>query len=200
MHVHLCSGTTTVRSTHGISQKQGPKRLCSLGFSSSGQSTPPSVPHRADDLEASSLHHMKCYHSFTCLLLAEFQGLLGWLITAILCTDQNILGLSFLRATDQNLTRYPKEKEKERSHQVSRWGPPYEKVSACLGWHQVPYEHSKYGPPLMALDLHSLKWEYPCKVKSFSLSTVLLAPCSPQSQSHWKEKVPKQTMQTNLPV
>lgn len=124
---------------------------------------PPSVPHSADDLEASSLHHMKCYHSssFTCLLLDEFQGLFGCLITAILCTDQNILSLSFLRATDQNLPRYPKEKEKERSHQVSRRGPPYKKVSACPGWHQVPYKHppQQIWPCIngVALHLHLLK-------------------------------------------
>lgn len=141
---------------------------------------PPSVPHSADDLEASSLHHMKCYHSssFTCLLLDEFQGLFGWLITAILCTDQNILGLSFLRATDQNLARYPKEKEKERSHQVSRRGPPYETVSACPGWHQVPYKHppQQIWPCIngVALHLHLLKWKYPWKVKYFSWSHALL--------------------------
>lgn len=119
---------------------------------------PPSVPHSADDLEASSLHHMKCYHSssFTCLLLDEFQGLFGCLITAILCTDQNILSLSFLRATDQNLPRYPKEKEKERSHQVSRRGPPYENLTrtTCLpAQGDIRYHtntlHSKYGPALM---------------------------------------------------
>lgn len=150
----LCSGTRTVRSTQGISQKQGPKCLCSLGFSFSGQSIPPpSVPHSADDLEASSLHHMKCYHSssFTCLLLDEFQGLFGWLITAILCTDQNILGLSFLRATDQNLARYPKEKEKERSHQVSRGDHLTRRCLPAQG--DIRYHtntlHSKYGPALM---------------------------------------------------
>lgn len=139
---------------------------------------PPSVPHSADDLEASSLHHMKCYHSssFTCLLLDEFQGLFGWLITAILCTDQNILGLSFLRATDQNLARYPKEKERGRIKY--RRGPPYEKVSACPGWHQVPYKHrpQQIWPCIngVALHLHLLKWKHPWKVKSFSWSHALL--------------------------
>lgn len=70
-----------------------------------------------------------------CLLLAEFQGLLSWLIAAILCTDQNVLAPSFLRTTDQNLISNPKEEEKERSHHESRNGPPYKKVPACLGWH-----------------------------------------------------------------
>lgn len=73
------------------------------------ESVPCSAPRCTHDLEASFLHHVKaCYLSlpFT-YLLAEYQGLLGRLITAI-CAQSRIF---VLRITDQNLIRSPQQED-----------------------------------------------------------------------------------------